>query len=139
MLVPEVKKRVWEQISIIEKKINDIDDFLKTGKKEAAVFWLFMIYENAADTVQDIKDNKKTFETIINHLLKINIIRMNFGQEYSECLEKLNKAKNIGAYGRYADERYSAPITDSDITLCQIKAKKLILDLKEFAKRAEQT
>ena len=130
MLVPEVKKRVEKQITIIKKKLEDVDSTLKEGKKDLAVSWLFTIYENIVEAIQDIKDNKKQFNQIKNHLQKINILKLNTKNEYAECLEKLNKAKNIGAYGSYADEKYSAPITDEDILNCYTKANVLLKELK---------
>ena len=130
MLVPEVKERVNKQIEYVETKLKDINSLIKDNKKDLAVFWLFSIYENITEAVQDIKDNKKEFKQIKNHVLKINILKLHTKDEYADCLEKLNKAKNISAYGSYADEKYSAPITDNDIKECYHKAKSLLKELK---------
>ncbi|MCK4669826.1 MAG: hypothetical protein KAT43_01390 [Nanoarchaeota archaeon] len=135
MLIPEVKERVEKQITIVKKKLEDIDSTLEQGKKDLAVYWLFSIYENIAEAIQDIKDNKKEFEQVKNHALKINILKLYTKNEYADCLEKLNKAKNIGAYGSYADRKYSAPITDKDVTDCYNKAKSLLDELKELVKK----
>lgn len=136
MLASEVETRVRNQISLVEKKLKDIDDLIKENKKDLAVYWLFSVYENIVEAMQDIKDNKKDFQQIKNHSLKINILKLNTEDKYAECLEKLNKAKNIGAYGNYADERYSAPITNEEVKDCHAKAKELLEKLKDMLNKA---
>ncbi|MBD3313045.1 hypothetical protein GF345_01240 [Candidatus Woesearchaeota archaeon] len=135
MLAGEVEKRVKDTLSFIEEKLKRIDSHIQEDDKDSAVYWLFTVYENVVEAIQDIKDNRKDFQQIKNHMMKINILKLNTGDKYAECLEKLNKAKNIGAYGNYADERYSAPITDEDVKLCFENAKELLEKLKEMLKK----
>ncbi|PIN86788.1 hypothetical protein COV19_02855 [Candidatus Woesearchaeota archaeon CG10_big_fil_rev_8_21_14_0_10_44_13] len=137
MLADEVKARVDKQILLVEGKLKDIEGLIKDGKKDLAVYWLFSVYENIVEAIQDIKDNKKDFQQIKNHSLKINLLKIHTNDKYAECLEKLNKAKNIGAYGHYADERYSAPITDNDVQDCYANARNLLEDLKSMRKTAD--
>lgn len=135
MLASEVETRVKNTISSVEDKLNKVDSDIKEEDKDSAVYRLFTIYENIAEAMQDIKDNRKDFEQIKGHALKINILKIHAGDKYADCLEKLNKAKNIGAYGEYADKRYSAPITDQDVQDCFKNAKELLEKLKDMLKQ----